>query len=105
MTDANPDFDAFHPSGQILFRSCRGGCMHSVVLNEAAMDTDAETLAQAIVLAAGVSYLKAALEVRGEIVAAGHTPSAAVPTLHDLEAATETLLAHRLRPTNRTDQG
>lgn len=98
MTDANPDFDTFHPSGHILFRSCRGGCMHSVALSEAAMDTDAEALAAGILLAADVSYFKAALEVRGEIVAAGHTPSAAVPTADDLGVATEKLLAHQLPP-------
>jgi hypothetical protein len=96
MTDANPDFDTAHPSGHILFRSCRGGCMHSVALSEAAMDTDAETLARGIVLTAEVSYLKAALEVRSEILAAGHTPSTAVPTTADLNEATKTLLCHRL---------
>ncbi|OHU86474.1 DUF2694 family protein [Mycobacterium talmoniae] len=98
MTDANPQFDTTHPSGHILFRSSRGGCLHSVALGEAALDTDAETLAHAILLVAEVSYLKAALQVRGEIVAAGHTPSAAVPTPRDLEVATEKLLAHQLRP-------
>ncbi|MBV8295119.1 MAG: DUF2694 family protein, partial [Mycobacterium sp.] len=41
MTEADPAFDTVHPSGHILVRSCRGGCMHSVTLNEAAMDTDA----------------------------------------------------------------
>lgn len=98
MTEVSPNFDTVHPSGHILFRSCRGGCMHSVALTEAAMDTDAATLAHGIVLAANVSYLKAALEVRGEIVAAGHTPSAAIPTSDDLEAATGQLLSHRLSP-------
>lgn len=98
MTDANPDFDTFHPSGNILFRSCRGGCMHSVALSEAALDTDAQTLAYGILLAADVSYLKAALQVRGEIVAAGYTPSAAVPTADELEDATGKLVAHQLAP-------
>lgn len=98
MNDVNPDFDTFHPSGHIVFRSCRGGCMHSAALSEAALDTDAATLAQGILLAADVSYLKAALEVRGEIVAAGYTPSAAVPSADDLKAATEKLLAHQLAP-------
>lgn len=102
MTDANPAFDTFHPSGHILFRSCRGGCMHSVALSEAAMDTDAGSLARGIVLVADVSYLKAALEVRGEIVAAGHTPSAAVPTPRDLQIATEQLVAHELQPRVQT---
>lgn len=97
MTDANPAFDTVHPSGHILVRSCRGGYVHSVALNEAAMDTDAATLAQGILLTADVSYLKALMEVRGEIVAAGYTPSAEVPTAHDLDAAIEKLLAHQLR--------
>lgn len=97
MTLPNPDFDVGHPSGHLLFRSCRGGYLHSVTLTEAALDTDADTLAQAVRLAADVSFLKAALEIRGEIVAVGHTPSAAFPTTGDLEVATETLLAHRLR--------
>ena len=74
MTDANPAFDTVHPSGHILVRSCRGGYMHSVALSEEAMETDAETLARGIVLTADVSCLKALLEVRDEIVAAGHTP-------------------------------
>ncbi len=71
--------------------------MHSVALTEGAMETDAETLAQGILLTADVSCLKALLEVRDEIVAAGHTPSAEVPTPHDLDAAIEKLLAHKLR--------
>ena len=97
MTDANPAFDTVHPSGHILVRSCRGGYMHSVALSAEAMDTDATTLAQAILLTADVSCLKALLEVRDEIVAAGHTPSAEVPTSHDLDTAIEKLLAHQLR--------
>ena len=79
MTDANPAFDTVHPSGHILVRSCRGGYMHSVALSAEAMDTDVANLAQAIVLTADVSCLKALLEVRDEIIAAGHTPSAEVP--------------------------
>ena len=97
MTDANPAFDTVHPSGHILARSCRGGYMHSVALSEAAMDTDAETLAQGIRLTADVSFLKALMEVRGEILAAGHTPSAEFPTTRDLDVAIEKLLAHQLR--------
>ncbi|MGH3967101.1 MAG: DUF2694 family protein [Mycobacterium sp.] len=98
VAEANPAFDTVHPSGHILFRSCRGGYMFSVALSEPAMDTDAETLAQGIVLTADVSYLKALMEVRGEIVAAGYTPSAEVPTAEDLDAAIENLMAHELRP-------
>lgn len=97
MTEADPDFDTVHPSGAILFRSCRGGYAHSVVLSQAAMDTDARTLAQGILLTADVSYLKALIEVRGEILAAGYTPSAEVPDVHALDAAIEKLLAHKLR--------
>jgi len=47
-----------HPSGHILVRSCRGGYMHSVALSAEAMDTDAGTLAQGIVLTADVSCSK-----------------------------------------------
>ena len=97
MTDADPEFDTVHPSGAILFRSCRGGYAHGVVLNHGAMDTDAQTLAEGILLTADVSYLKALMEVRAEIVAAGFTPSAEVPHPHDLDAAIEKLLAHKLR--------
>jgi hypothetical protein len=46
MTEPDPEFDAVHPSGHILFRSCRGGYLHSVTLAEAVMDTDAQTLAR-----------------------------------------------------------
>ncbi len=98
MSAPDPEFDAVHPSGHVLFRSCRGGYLHSVALAEPAMDADAHTLAQAIVLTAEVSYLKALMEVRAEIVAAGHTPSDDVPGNRDLTLATEALAQHRLRP-------
>jgi hypothetical protein len=98
MTEPDPEFDAVHPSGHILFRSCRGGYLHSVTLAEAAMDTDAQTLAQAVLLTADVSYLKALMQVRAEIITAGHTPSADVPSEHDLDTATAALQHHRLRP-------
>jgi hypothetical protein len=104
MTDANPAFDTVHPSGHILVRSCRGGYIHSVTLSEAAMNTDAETLAQGILLTADVSYLKALLEVRGEIVAAGYTPSAEVPTALDLDVAIEKLVSHELHRRAGTDK-
>lgn len=96
MTEADPAFDAVHPSGHVLFRSCRGGYLHSVALAEAAMDADAKSLAEAILRTADVSYLKALMEVRAEIVAAGHTPSADVPTERDLQGAVEALQEHRL---------
>jgi hypothetical protein len=103
MTDADPAFDTVHPSGHILVRSCRGGYMHSIALSEAAMDTNADSLAQAILLTADVSYLKAVMEVRSEIVAAGYTPSAEVPTGHDLEVAIERLVAHELSAREATE--
>lgn len=96
MTEPNPAFDTIHPSGDVLFRSCRGGYLHSVVLTDAVMHTDVHRLAEAIVLAADVSYLKAALEIRREIITTGQAPSAAVPTNDDLRVATERLAAHRL---------
>ncbi len=53
MSEPDPEFDATHPpSGHILFRSCRGGYLHSVALAEPAMDADAQTLARAILLTA-----------------------------------------------------
>jgi Protein of unknown function (DUF2694) len=94
--EPNPEFDAVHPSGHVLFRSCRGGYLHSVALSEAAMSADAHTLADAIKQTADVSYLKALMEVRGEILSAGHTPSAEVPTASELDAAVATLHDHRL---------
>ena len=98
MTEPDPEFDAVHPSGHILFRSCRGGYLHSVTFAEAAMDTDADTLAQAVLLTADVSCLTALMQVRAEMIAAGHTPSADVPTARDLHTATTALQHHRLRP-------
>lgn len=104
MTEANPAFDTVHPSGHILVRSCRGGYMHSVKLSEVAMASDAETLAQGILLTADVSYLKALMEVRCEIVAAGYTPSAEVPTSRDLDVAIDKLVAHELQHRDGTDR-
>ncbi len=97
MTDPDPEFDAVHPSGHVVFRSSRGGYLHSVGLAEPAMDSDAETLARAVMLAAKVSYLRALVRVREDMVEDGHTPSADVPARDDLEAAVEALLRHRLR--------
>lgn len=99
MTEPNPDFDATHPSGQVLVRSCRGGYLHSVALTEAALDdaADAARLAEAIRLTADVSHLRALMEVRAEILAAGHTPSSAVPSQTDLADAVQRLSEHRLR--------
>jgi hypothetical protein len=97
MTEPHPEFDAAHPSGQVLFRSCRGGYLHSVALTEAALDATAENLAAAILLTAEVSHLRALMQVREEILAAGHTPSDSVPGIADYETAVERLAAHELR--------
>lgn len=105
MTEPDPAFDTVHPSGHVMFRCCRGGYLHSVALTEAAMDTDADHLAEAILLAADVAFFKAALEVRGEIVAAGHTPSAALPATDDLDLAAQALSAHRLVSRRDSDDG
>ena len=59
--------------------------MHSVTLTEAAMHTDAESLTEGILLTADVSYLKAVMEVRGEIVRRRVHPVGRVPTAEDLD--------------------
>lgn len=96
MTEPDPEFDASHPSGHIVFRSCRGGYLHSVGLAEAAMDTDAQSLADAVLRTADVSHLKAVMQIRREILAAGHTPSAELATERDLDAAQQALDNHLL---------
>lgn len=98
MTDAVPEFDAVHPSGHIVFRSSRAGYLHSVGFAEPVMDSDAETLARAVVLTAEVSYLQALMHVRAEMVENGHTPSGDIPARDELGAAMEALLQHRLQP-------
>ena len=70
MSEPDPSFDAVHPSGQVLFRSCRGGYLHTVALSEEAMGTRADTLAEAVLRAAQVSHLKAVMGVREEIILA-----------------------------------
>ena len=101
MSDPDPEFDTTHPSGQVLFRSCRGGYLHSVVLSEAVSDADAQSLAEAVLRAAEVSHLKAVMEVRGGIIEAGFSPSPKLPTPADLSRAEADLNGHRLsRPEN-----
>lgn len=96
-TASEPDFDALHPSGHVLFRSCRGGYLHSVAVGEPAMDADADTLARAVLLTAAVSHLKAVMAVRREIVEAGFTPSDQIPAPRELKSAEEELARHQLR--------
>ncbi|MCW1958892.1 MAG: DUF2694 domain-containing protein [Mycobacterium sp.] len=100
MSDAEPEFDAAHPSGHLLFRSCRGGYLHSVVLSEAVSDVrqpaDVQALAEAVLRAADVSHLKAVMEVRREIIEAGFSPSPELPTPADLIRAEKHLNEHRL---------
>ncbi len=98
MTGHDPAFDAVHPSGHVMFRSAPGGYLHSVLLGEAALRTDAETLARAVLLAAEVSHLKAVMQIREEITAAGLTPSAELAGPADVERAQERLAGHRLCP-------
>lgn len=97
MTEPDSQFDAVHPSAAVMFRSCRGGYLHSVVLAEAATDADADTLAGAVLLTAEVSHLRAIMEIRREIIDAGFTPSSEIPSPGDLAAAEEALGNHRLR--------
>lgn len=96
-TAPDPGFDALHPSGHVLFRSCRGGYLHSAALGEPVMDSDAATVAEAVLLTAAVSHLKAVMAVRREIVEAGFTPSDQIPGPRDLKAAEEELARHQLR--------
>ncbi len=64
MSEPDPGFDAYHPSGQLLFRSCHGGYLHSVILGEEAMAADVRVLAAGVLLAAEVSHLRAVMEIR-----------------------------------------
>ena len=98
MNHHDPDFDALHPSGQVMFRSCPGGYLHSVAFDESALRTDSVTLARAVLLTAEVSHLKAVMRIREDIVAAGFTPSAEIAGPADLDRAHAALLGHRLRP-------
>lgn len=98
MNDHDPDFDAVHPSGQVMFRSCAGGYLHSVALDESALRTDSDSLARAVLLTAEVSHLKAVMRIREDIVASGFTPSAEIAGPADFDRAYAELLGHRLRP-------
>lgn len=96
--DADPEFDVAHPSGHLMFRSCRGGYLHSVVLSEAAHEADTESLAEAVLLAAEVSHFRAVMQIRRQITDAGFTPSEELASPTDLRRAEAALSAHRLRP-------
>lgn len=95
--DADPEFDVTHPSGHLMFRSCRGGYLHSVVLSDAVLDADAESLAEAVLLAADVSHLRAVMQIRRQITGAGFTPSGELATPADLSRAEAALRDHCLR--------
>jgi hypothetical protein len=88
MTDPAVQFDVIHPSGHLMFRSCPGGYLHSVLSGEAALDTDAKTLARAILLAADVSFLTAEQRIRAD----PYEPSSEI-----LVTAQAALATHRLR--------
>ena len=96
MSEPDPDFDAVHPSGHLMFQSCRGGYLHGVVLSESALDGDADTLAEAVLRAADVSHLKSVMQIRREIIEGGFTPTPALPTPVDLEDAETALRGHQL---------
>ena len=96
MSEPDSAYDAVHPSGHLMFRSCRGGCLHSVLLSESAMDADSDSLARAVLLTAEVSHLAGVMQVRQEIIDAGFTPSADIPGPSDLSRAEGVLLRHRL---------
>ena len=94
--EPDPELDALHPSGHLMFRSARGGYLHSVVFSEAVRDTDAATLADAVLRAAEVSHLRAVMQIRQEITDAGFSPSSEMATPADLERAQAALQNHRL---------
>lgn len=96
---------AVHPSGTILWQSGRGGLMKSMQLTDAALTqfADAEELAEAIQLTADVSFLRAAMQTRAELLS-GHTPPSRMPTRQDLAEAEKNLLNHgHLTRNNRDD--
>jgi hypothetical protein len=94
--EPDPVFDAVHPTGHLMFRSARGGYLHSVVLSESVRDHDAVALADAVLMAAEVSHLKAVMQIRREITDAGFSPSAEMATPADLSRAEAALRDHRL---------
>jgi len=94
--DADPEFDVQHPGGQLIFRSCRGGYLHSVVLSEAVRDCDAHSVAEGVLLAAEVSHLRAVMQIRRQIIDAGFTPSEELATPADLRRAEAALRDHQL---------
>jgi len=97
MSEPDSVYDAVHPSGHLIFRSSRGGCLHSVLLSESAMNADSDSLARAVLLTAEVSHLAAVMQIRQEIIDAGFTPSGGIPGPSDLVRAEDVLLRHRLR--------
>lgn len=94
----DPEFDTVHPSGHVMFRSARGGYLHSVVLSESATDHDATDLADAVLRCAEVSHLKATMQIRREIIDAGFSPSPEMAGPADLSRAEAALRDHQLDP-------
>lgn len=94
--EPDPAFDAVHPSGHLMFRSAHGGYLHSVVLSEAVCGHDVASLADAVLRCADVSHLKAAMQIRADITAAGFSPSPEMATPANLTRAEEALNSHRL---------
>ena len=96
MSEPQAGFDAYHPSGHLLFRSCHGGYLHSVILGEEALAADVRVLAAGVLLAAEVSHLRAVMEIRRELIDAGFSPSEDIPTPEELDRAEATLAERRL---------
>ena len=94
--EPDPEFDAVHPTGHLMFRSARGGYLHSVVLSEAVRDHDTVALADAVLRAAAVSHLRAVMQIRRAITDGGFSPSPEMATPADLSRAEAALQDHRL---------
>ncbi len=75
--------------------------LHSIVLSEEAMETDANSLAEGILRTASASFLKASMQIRADIIASNpdYGPTSSVPTPQDLDDAMVALQAHTLPPT------
>lgn len=90
----DPRYDVVDPGGMLMFRSCSEGYLHSVVLDESARGADTRVLAEAILLSAAVSHLKAVMQMRQALIDAGFTPSEEMASPADLDAAQHLLASH-----------
>ena len=65
MSEPQAGFDAYHPSGHLLFRSCHGGYLHSVILGEEALAA-AEAYLEMKEAADIYTYKARALQAKGQ---------------------------------------